>query len=257
MRFHASIGLLLFAGCVGSSASVDDAGSQTPSSDATSQSDAGGLSANDPFDASPAGDASDAPSSDADAAFSVFSPDGRVPQNHRASGSACPPRGPGTSCSDAGVPLAGRPCVVDSDCTMGENGRCFVYPSIVPPEGGTGQGTLYCGSFCSYDQCQSDSDCAARVPCECDAPNVAGSPNMCLTQSNCAVDSDCGPGGFCSSSGAEAEAGQPDLAYYCHTLRDSCFDDSDCPPPPYPGYGACTYDLSIGSWDCHFVPTIQ
>ena len=80
----------------------------------------------------------DAPSPDADAAFPVFSPDGRVPENHRASGSACSPRGPGTSCSDAGIPLAGRPCVVDSDCTMGENGRCFVYPSLVPPEGGTG-----------------------------------------------------------------------------------------------------------------------
>ena len=266
MRFHASIALLLVAGCVGSLASVDDARSQRPSSDAiaqstsVSQSDAGGLSASGASDAHPSGDngeASDAPSSDAEAAFPAFSPDGRVPENHRASSGACSPRGPGTSCYDAGIPLAGRPCVVDSDCTMGENGRCFVYPSLVPPEGGTGQFTLYCGSFCSYDQCQSDSDCAARVPCECNAPNVAGSPNMCLTQSNCAVDSDCGPGGFCSLSGVLAEAGQPDQAYYCHTPRDTCFDDSDCAPPPYPGYSVCTYDVSIGSWDCRAIPINQ
>jgi hypothetical protein len=259
MRIHALSFLVVLAGCVrsqapdgalASKASGDDAAASEPSFaqlDATlpAEMDASGV------------DASDVEAS-GDGGFLPFSPDGQVPEHHRVSGSVCPARPPGTSCPDAGIPLAGRPCVVDGDCTMGADGRCFVYPSLVPPESGSGQGTLYCGSFCSYDACQSDSDCPARVPCECQAAGLAGNPNTCLTQSNCAVDSDCGPGGFCSLSGASTLiAGQPDQAYFCHTAADTCFDDSDCPPPTSPGSDYCMYDPAVGHWDCHYVPTMQ
>src|SRR5580698_1326916 len=81
--------------------------------------------------------------------------DGRAPQDHVASRSACPQqRGPGfVGCYlDGGAasptPLA---CLRDSDCTMGENGRCTILPvsSPAPPDAGS-LVIMLCGSSCSY-----------------------------------------------------------------------------------------------------------
>jgi hypothetical protein len=190
---------------------------------------------------------------------------GRVPTNHRASGSACPAqRAPVTEiacgCPDAGtneitlpdgsVCLCGR-CGQDSDCTAGPNGRCYLE--------------------CSYDECFQDSDCEGGAPCTCRASAASPVPNFCQTGSNCAIDSDCGPGGYCSpslvngrcacfssrlcpdsgascsdSNTAACECGDPcSHGYFCHTPCDTCTDDSDCG-----GSGTCNYDWLDHRWEC-------
>ena len=70
-------------------------------------------------------------------------------------------------------------CTVDSDCTAGKNGRCLLTPHIPPPPTCT-------APYCSYDACESDSDCNG-VPCDCRAAGSAN-PNVCATGSNCVTD---------------------------------------------------------------------
>ncbi len=142
---------------------------------------------------------------------------GRVPKEHRASRTACPAeRGAVTPTSD-GCPIDvehGR-CAQDSDCSAGRNGRCWDVGS--------------CPSDCSYDDCFQDSDCARQTPCGCRLS--ATDNNYCYTASNCSVDADCGNGGYCSPSkiGRGCSCDNCGEGYFCHTDRDSCLDDSDCP----------------------------
>jgi hypothetical protein len=103
---------------------------------------------------------------------------GRVPTSHRDAGETCPPRGsspPTSTCGEDG----GVQCTVDSDCTAGKNGRCLLTPHIPPPPTCT-------APYCSYDACESDSDCNG-VPCDCRAAGSAN-PNVCATGSNCVTD---------------------------------------------------------------------
>jgi len=166
----------------------------------------------------------------------------RVPRIHRPAGSICPSaRGAGMICDD-GSTISANPCAVDSDCAAGTNGRCF---------SPNGPGGLHCTpTFCSYDGCQSDADCPAKVPCECRASAQDSSPNSCVTGGNCATDSDCGPGGTCSPGAFMDFCAVP--VYFCHTAGDTCIDDSDCPPKPNGPIvtQTCNYDSQANHFAC-------
>jgi hypothetical protein len=190
----------------------------------------------------------------------------RVPAVHRAASSACPQER-GAGITSVGPACTQPACAKDSDCAAGANGRCV-----------QGGGPA-CNYFCSYDDCAQDSDCAGQAPCACRASSSDATANTCEAASNCGVDADCGPGGFCSPSllmgGAacqcfseafcQADTGSscsetgPDgvtkavpcscpgdcgRGYFCHTPKDSCVDDADC------AGGACSFDLTSGSWMC-------
>jgi hypothetical protein len=143
----------------------------------------------------------------------------------------------------------------DSDCTQGQNGRCFGSPAFA------------CYAHCSYDECFADSDCAAGTPCLCRGDATAAAANVCVPGGNCRVDADCGAGGYCSRSQPDAcitcyfpgtcdpDAGTGPAAcpaghacgsaYFCHTPMDTCTDDADCAAP-----ASCSYDLGAGHWAC-------
>jgi hypothetical protein len=165
-----------------------------------------------------------------------------VPTNHRASGSVCPAqRGAGSICSGEGPgDAATNVCEVDSDCTAGKNGRCFSPDGPLPACSPTS---------CSYDDCQSDSDCPSHVPCECRASSTDSSANLCVTGGNCAVDSDCGANGYCSPGAFTDFCGVP--IYFCHTAMDTCINDSDCPPVTKTSVlQGCNYDPQLGHFAC-------
>jgi hypothetical protein len=130
--------------------------------------------------------------------------------------------------ADGGV-CENMPCVVDSDCTQGINGRCSIEGPGAPR------------ILCTYDECSSDADCAPNRPCQC---REAGSSteNFCVTQSGCSVDADCGPGGFCSPTLFNQWCGG---SYQCHTAEDTCLDDSDCTDPP-----GCNFNATLAHWAC-------
>jgi len=192
----------------------------------------------------------------------------RVPANHRLTGSACVhDRGAGISdasfCSaNAPLPIA---CTGDGTCTAGTNGRCL--QSIGPA----------CNLHCSYDECYGDSDCPGNAPCACRSSATDSAANACATASNCRVDTDCGPDGFCSPSlvgstcaclsetfckpgeascsvtgpnGVTVQvpcmcSGNCGKGYFCHSAKDSCINDSDCPDGR-----TCNFDLTSQSWVC-------
>jgi len=167
-------------------------------------------------------------------------PDGtsiRVPSVHRSVGTICPAtRGPGSICTGPGVGTA--QCAKDSDCATGKNGRCS-----------SSYGPLAdCTPSCSYDACQGDSDCPARVPCECRDSATSESSNECVMGGNCAVDTDCGPGGFCSPGVLEGLCEHP--IYFCHTPKDTCTDAFDCPALPSGAPQKCNYDMKSGHFAC-------
>jgi hypothetical protein len=159
----------------------------------------------------------------------------RIPLNHRASGEACPSaRGAGSimACDyDSGPPPT---CLHDSDCTAGINGRCET-PEFIP---------LACQTACSYDACASDSDCPAQVPCDCRTSASDNSANVCVTGSACRIDSDCGSGGYCSPSAGYGSF-HCETAYFCHTAKDTCVDDTDCGSSQ-----KCEFDTTAGIWAC-------
>jgi hypothetical protein len=178
----------------------------------------------------------------------------RTPQVHRATGSTCPQqRGAGSVSveycySPAYLNGAMVSCVQDSDCTGATNGRCL-------------QGPKPCITSCSYDTCFSDSDCPSNQPCECRPRTSDTAQNFCVAGGNCRVDADCGPGGFCSPSlvanpcvcPPEGSCGTYHYAvncghgYFCHTLQDSCVDDSDC------GGSTCAFDQAAMRWTCNLL----
>jgi len=172
----------------------------------------------------------------------------RVPAKHRPSSAPCPQaRGPGASSIPAscrqGSGLAA--CLQDGDCTAGLNGRC---EQVAPAA---------CEYACTYDRCSSDADCSGNLPCGCRETSSSTTANACTTAGDCRVDADCGRGGSCSPSlvgtpgtciGTVCQSSCPSVncghGYFCHTPKDSCVDDSDCP------VGACTFDVTGQSWLC-------
>jgi hypothetical protein len=153
------------------------------------------------------------------------------PDHHRPDDSQCrAPRAAGL-CSMGPSSFS---CSSDTQCADGGvNGRC------------TNVGPLP-GCFCSYDQCQADSDCGAGMLCVChESAYVYGGGNVCMP-GNCRIDADCGPGGFCSPAhGTGGNCGGVN-GYFCHTDRDMCRNDSDCS-----GFlPVCTWLAMYRLWDC-------
>ena len=187
----------------------------------------------------------DVPPDAGDAAVNVDAAkknDAGVPLNHRATAAACPTdRGPGPPTQPYPQGQTSG-CASDSDCTAGQNGRCFPFEGLVGPGG------------CSYDQCFEDSACGAKTPCICRASATDNAANVCDPGGNCAVDSDCGPGGYCSPSVSACLWNSP-APYFCHTPADGCINDSDCPSVDA-GTGSCStfstcaYDPQAGYWGC-------
>jgi hypothetical protein len=138
-------------------------------------------------------------------------------------------RGVAVACTGPADANQNGNCEEDCDCTMGKNGRCLM--------GGPAPIT-----FCSYDECFSDSDCPTGVPCACRSSSSSADPNYCVSGSTCRVDSDCGPGGSCSPSEYMQWCGPH---YHCHTAADTCINDGDCA-----GTQGCNFDTSAGHWAC-------
>ena len=117
-------------------------------------------------------------------------------------------------------------CMSDAECTKGDNGRCI----------NLGRGSWQC----TYDECHSNVDCSGG-PCICGTGPAAN--NRCY-QGNCQTDSDCGSNGYCSPTFGSCGAYSGVVAYYCHTTKDACTDDADCPG------GWCQYEPTVGHWIC-------
>ena len=176
-----------------------------------------------------------------------------APLQHRSTAASCPSqRGPGPTCADTMC----SSCSSDSQCSGGENGRCFPWEGLVSYGG------------CSYDECFTDSNCGARTPCLCRGSATDNNANICDVGGNCAVDSDCGPGGYCSPSMETCYSSNPEAVvegrnyggpnpYYCHTASDLCINDSDCASPDAgtattypPTYTPCAYNVQDERWEC-------
>lgn len=155
------------------------------------------------------------------------------PERHRAAAETCStaPRPPGyNNPTDAGKGFSGQ-CERDSDCTAGKNGRCSA-PG-------------HAQSMCTYDACMSDADCGAGKVCECSAYG-----NSCMT-ANCKTDADCGGMG-CSPTRPESCGNMAGtVGYFCHTKKDECIDDRDCPKKGDES-GMCVYTPAGGRWTCNY-----
>ena len=228
----AALGLISILGCAGH---ASDSSSSHPT--------AAGSTDNDGNSSCTPNDTADASSSTTDA--------GRSPLDHRASACCAVPRAPGPGPEPYAKDVAamgpnGPVCLTDSQCTAGKNGRCFPFG-----------GTVGLGG-CSYDECSSDSDCAAGSACACRASKPGYDANLCAPAGNCTVDADCGSGGYCSPSQSNCSGASsffPDPSpYFCHTAADTCLDDADCTPAtgtePYPFRDVCAYDMGLAHWAC-------
>lgn len=171
---------------------------------------------------------------------------GGIPLQHRPSDTQCSQSPPG-----AGCPFPGGTCQTDAQCTSDAaiNGRC-VEPSLNT-------------CTCTYDACAGDADCPTGQTCGCHGSPYAGSSGNACTPGNCRIDSDCGARGYCSPSpGTQCGSGPgPALAgYYCHTAKDACVNDGDCPTLQSPSdpndttSQTCGYSASTGRWQCQPVP---
>jgi hypothetical protein len=173
-----------------------------------------------------------------------------APSQHRAVAAVC-----STVAADAGLPThgydggardpvnpdgGGISCSASADCPACPNGltdRCMRSYSM-------STGTI---TYCLCDDCNSDQDCGPTGVCNCDGtlgqtPNIG---NQCIA-GNCRVDADCGPVGFCSPTFGSDNGVLFIEGYYCHTPKDQCRDDSDCP------FKHCSYSPEAGTWTCFF-----
>lgn len=163
--------------------------------------------------------------------------DGRAPLSHRPSGSVCPTRAPGTMVCN----LPGAPCMSDSQCTAGTNGRCLAAHVLIPPP-------PTCPTpQCSYDECESDTDCPSGVPCDCRGSSADVAPNVCASGSKCRTDSDCGPGGYCSPGGY-LDNFCTEAVFFCHGPSDTCIDSTDC----CGSLVQCVFDETLGHFACGY-----
>jgi hypothetical protein len=164
----------------------------------------------------------------ADGTFTCPPPE---PKNHRAVVSPC------------GLPPMPKACATSADCPpmlkgAGVSGTCV---------------TSGANKVCDYNQCTSDGDCTGGKACSCWDQTFGyaheSNGSVCVA-SNCHTDKDCGPGGFCSPT-VDPECGvfYGVQGYYCHTCKDTCIDDSDCPAQgSIAGY--CAFDPAVGHWAC-------
>ncbi|MGH7439060.1 MAG: hypothetical protein ACRENE_25505 [Polyangiaceae bacterium] len=168
-----------------------------------------------------------------------------VPLHHRAAATSCQPTllpaeptsVPPAASGDAGGLQLSHECTTHADCTDAPNGRCVDIPTFNPS-------TASPGTYCVYEQCTQDSNCAAGSACFCsDDPTfcaggyspscsllnaeiicTCGIANQCR-KGNCRVDSDCGANGYCSPG---IDPCGEVTGYYCHTAADECVNDTDC-----------------------------
>jgi hypothetical protein len=162
-----------------------------------------------------------------------------APMNHRPNDSQCATPPAAGDCLANGQPTGSRlSCSSDNDCTTGDNGRC----NVASPFGGAA------GCDCDYDTCMVDTDCKTGELCVCHgSPYTGGDGNTCMP-GNCRVHSDCGPNGYCSPSENLDSCGFVG-GYYCHTCRDTCVNDSDCPMSD-DGFPTCVWSSTAGHWQC-------
>lgn len=220
---------LLVCGCGTATNGTDDTGGGADAgSDAASASDTGG-----PVDAGrDAASATDAivdaarPDADIDAARgdAGMCVDGPPDPTRPSAGQCSACRPPSGTSSTTGMCLSDTDC---NDATMGSNGRC-VFGRI--------------GTFCDYDTCFKDEDCAANEVCLCDGSSGGG--NTCVP-ADCHVDADCGGGRSCSPTFGTCGHYFGFVGYRCHTAADTCTVDSDCTAPGY-----CAYDEVTAHWAC-------
>ena len=196
------------------------------------------------------------------AAFACNGQVQRTPIKHRAEAGVCPPiprasfspDPPDGGTGDADCIAAGKcDCASDSQCVSPvglSNGRCG-YTTL----GCTA--STYCWR-CSYDQCQSDSDCKTSLGvdgiCYCRSdpdhpPDTVTSPypNLC-GKVPCATDSECGPPGvgYCSPFSPYPCAPTQLSGYQCHTDRDECLNDIDCPNTHWCGWNPTSQHFWCG-----------
>lgn len=98
--------------------------------------------------------------------------------------------------------------------------------------------------YCSYDRCATDADCDPGMVCYCSANDSA----RCFYNGNCRTDADCGGGAYsyCSPGyGGDCGGYHTYGGSYCHTPKDTCFEDSDCT-----GSDFCDYNVVNGRWEC-------
>jgi hypothetical protein len=128
-------------------------------------------------------------------------------------------------------------CLIDSQCTTGENPRCT-------PSGGNARPS------CQSDACFADTDCPKGNVCECGgSAGVGRFANVCLA-GNCSVDSDCGSDGYCSPSyGTSCGAYGGIVGYFCHTAHDQCTNDDECVDG---GAGYCAFQPATNRWTCFY-----
>jgi hypothetical protein len=157
------------------------------------------------------------------------------PLNHRPNDDECLAAAPKGDCSFGGSG-GGPNCSSDAQCVdAGVNGRCIQ----------NNGGAAFC--FCTSDTCADDGACPTGQTCACHgSPYSDGAGNHCVA-GNCRVDSDCGAGGWCSPTYAATGCGSLG-GYYCHTPKDMCVNDSDCPMSAGPA--TCSYDTTLGYWHC-------
>jgi len=91
-----------------------------------------------------------------------------------------------------------------------------------------------------------DTDCKTGELCVCHGSAYTdGQGNTCMP-GNCRVDSDCGTAGFCSPSHGTSGCGGV-TGYYCHTVADTCTNDSDCSGSPI---DVCAWSAKQSRWTC-------
>lgn len=219
----ALFGLAIAAACGGSTQCVGERCSDTTSSSGAS------------------GNTSGSSSSSSSSGSTGVVTSGRVPKNHRAVATVCDGVRPTSEPThlptiDAGSEPNGYiKCRTNAECTAGKNGRC--------------NGNGHDGWQCTYDACQTDTDCAGNGVCECGGGFRADN-DVCL-ESACRVDADCGTKGFCSPTLGDCGNYTGTVGYFCHQPSDECVDDEDCGGTTGPsGKGSCRYNKMVGHWRC-------
>jgi hypothetical protein len=155
---------------------------------------------------------------------------GEVPNEHRATATACAPSARAPAPPDGGVPS----CTTSADC-VGTTAALSGFSACLHGQ-------------CSFDQCLTDADCGTGAVCVCASAyyggNAAYHPNVCV-QASCQIDSDCGAGGYCSPTHGSCGTF---TGFYCHGPADTCVDATkDCFSC---NETACVYSPAIGAFTC-------
>ena len=207
-------------------------------------------------------------------------------QTRARAGGRCPPSGirAGGTCPKVKVAhvdaSSSDGCKSDAECGTSGEARCVENPSFVPERhpsySARTHGNLLgeaprppASTICVYDACQSDADCSGKNGCLCGSGEGADR-NRCIALDACESDADCGKGLRCecdrsgpnycypTNCDTDAECGAFSCAEsstggrYCHTARDTCKVDAECPPVPS-FQSKCGYDVGEGVWACRKV----